>query len=262
MTDKWLGGNLARNANDRFAAVYDDFNSRYQYVRWTGKLLEQAEAAGMMIGRRLLDLGCGTGLSLVPMLDRGWQVMACDVSPAMVEAAREKIDGDDRGEVRVADMRELPDDLGEFDLVWAVNDALNYLLSADELEAALSGMRRCLAPGGVALFDVNTLDTYRTFFAEDLKVEHEGRVMIWRGQVTPSGARPGMIAEAHFETEGDPTSVHVHSQRHFPETVVRGAVSAAGLRVAALYGELEGELDEALDEEIHSKAVYVCRSIA
>ena len=88
MTDGWLGGDLAREANDRFAASYDDFNREYMYVQWTGKLLACAErAAGGFSSRRLLDLGCGTGLSFLPLLDRGWEVAACDVSPAMVSAS-------------------------------------------------------------------------------------------------------------------------------------------------------------------------------
>ena len=37
-------------------------------------------------------------------------------------------------------MRELPA-FGEFDLVWCLDDAVNYLLSTEELEQALSGMR-------------------------------------------------------------------------------------------------------------------------
>jgi SAM-dependent methyltransferase len=260
MTDGWLGGDFAREANDLFSASYDDFNHQYLNAQWTGRLLERAEAAGMMIGRRLLDLGCGTGLSFLPMLDRGWQVVACDVSPAMVEVAQQKSEGDDRVEVVVADMRDLPD-LGEFDLAWAVNDAVNYLLGLDELEAALTAMRRSLAPGGVALFDVNTLDSYRTFFADELRVEHDGRKMVWTGRVNGSRAHPGMMAEARFEDEAEPGSVHVHRQRHFPESVIRGALQAAGLRLHAVYGELEGELDEELDEDVHSKAVYVCRAM-
>ena len=51
-------------------------------------------------------------------------------------------------------MLELPR-FGEFDLVWALDDAINYLLSAEELERALTGMRANLAPTGLLLFDVN-----------------------------------------------------------------------------------------------------------
>ena len=61
------------------------------------------------------------------MLERGWEVTACDISAAMVELARAKVG--DAAELSVADMRELPS-FGEFDLVWCLDDAVNYLLSA------------------------------------------------------------------------------------------------------------------------------------
>jgi SAM-dependent methyltransferase len=109
----------AKAAYDAFASAYDDFNHRYMYERWTGRLLAKAEEAGRE-GDRLLDVACGTGLSFLPMLDRGFEVTGCDISPAMVEVARPKAEG--RAELVVADMRELPV-MGEFDLVWSVDDA-------------------------------------------------------------------------------------------------------------------------------------------
>jgi len=66
----------------------------------------------------------------------------------------------------VADMRDLPD-LGEFDLILCLDDSVNYLLSRDELAAAFSCAARVLSPSGVFAFDVNSLRTYRTAFAED-----------------------------------------------------------------------------------------------
>jgi len=261
MTDGWLGGDFAQETNDRFSVAYDQFNVGYMNVQWTGRLLEKAQVAGLPEGRRLLDVGCGTGLSSIPMLDRGWSVVGCDVSSAMVAVARGKIPGNELAEFLVADARDLPR-LGAFDLVWAVNDCLNYLLSSCELDSALRGMRRNLRSGGVVLFDLNTFDSYRTYFAEVITVEHEGQSMRWDGRVEAARAEPGLIAEARFEIEGEPDSVHVHRQRHFSETVVRGAIQSAGLELVAVYGELEGELDGALDEDVHSKAVYICKSAA
>jgi SAM-dependent methyltransferase len=256
VSDREQSGDGARQAYDAFAASYDDFNHRYMYERWTGRLLEKAEAAGLE-GDRLLDVGCGTGLSFIALLDRGWQVTASDISPAMVEKAREKVG--DRATLLAADMRELPD-LGEFDLVWAVNDAINYLLSGEELIAALEGMGRNLAPGGIVLFDVNTLRSYRTFFSEEFTVEREGRRMHWQGRGAGDGVTPGSITEAHFEAAGEAGTEHVHRQRHFPEAEVRAAIAAAGLECVALYGEDEGDLDPKLDEDRHGKAVYVARA--
>jgi SAM-dependent methyltransferase len=246
----------AKEAYDAFAASYDDFNHRYMYERWTGKLLALAQAAGLQ-GKRLLDVGCGTGLSFVALLDRGFEVTGCDISPGMLDEARERVG--DRATLAEADMRDLPT-FGEFDLVWAVNDSVNYLLSADELQAALAGMRRNLTPGGVVLFDVNTLTSYRSFFAEETVIERGGRSFVWRGLAATADSPPGSIFEASFDGEGDGVTSHIHRQRHFPEAEVLEAIDAAGLTCVEVAGELEGELDEGVDEALHTKAVYVCRA--
>lgn len=248
------GEDHARRSYDAFAAAYDDFTHSYRYERWAGRLLGKAEEAGVS-GHRLLDVGCGTGLSFVALLARGWKVTGCDISPAMIERARGKAGG--AATLLVADMRKLPP-LGEFDLVWAVGDAVNYLLGTEELVATLHGMRANLASGGAIVFDVNTLQTYRSFFSDDQVVERDGRRFVWRGQASPEEVSPGCICEARLE--GDGIESHVHRQRHFPEGEIFAAVEVAGLRCVDVAGELEGDLEPGLDEDRHTKAVYVCCS--
>lgn len=258
MTDGWLGGDIAEETNDLFASAYDDFNYRYQNTQWTGRLLERAEAAGLE-GNRLLDVACGTGLSFIPMLRRGWTVTACDISAEMLQIARSKVG--DSMTLAKADMRELPV-FGRFDLVWALNDPLNYLLSRQELVAALVGMRNNLDAGGVLLFDVNTLATYRSFFADEIPVEVKRRRLVWSGQTRPEAVEPGLFAEARFEAVGEAGSAHVHRQRHFPEKEVLEALSLARLRPVEILGvsEPDGQLLAPLDEDSHTKAVYICVS--
>lgn len=255
MGKQWSAGNEVRQTYDTYAPAYEDFNHGYMYERWTGRLLERAEEAGLE-GDRLLDIACGTGLSFVTMLERGWRVTGCDISPAMLEIAKEKFG--DRAELFVADMRELPD-IGEFDLIWAINDPLNYLLSVEELEATLDGMRRNLAPAGIALFDINTLVTYRTFFSEEVVVNQNGRQMVWRGKLSPDEVAPGVFAEASFEEVGAEGSAHVHRQRHFSQEEVLAAFAAVDLECVAVFGEQDGALTPGLDENLHTKAVYLAR---
>lgn len=247
-----------RTAYDTFAAFYDDYTSAYEYEyrRWSSRLFAVAQEAGLA-GDRLLDVGCGTGLSFVEMLDRGLRVTGCDLSPEMVEVARSKVG--DRARVVVADMRALPD-LGEFDLVWAVNDPFNYLLSAEEVEATLAGMRRNLVPGGIVLFDLITLRVCRDFFSGEVIREKGGRQFIGRGQLSPEQVVPGAIGEVRFEVEGEPGSAHVHRFRHLPEDEVLAAIDAVGLQCVGVFGELEGDLHADLDEETHTMAVYLCRA--
>jgi SAM-dependent methyltransferase len=243
----------ARRTYDAFAPTYDEFNRRYMYERWTGRLLAAAEGIGLF-GDRLLDVGCGTGLSFITQLERGFQVTGCDISPEMLARARAKVG--DRVVLVEADMRRLPV-LGEFDLVWAVNDALNYLGDRHELEATLRGMKANMAVGAVVVFDLNTLAGYREFWNGEVEIEgEEGRTFVWRGRGVDIA--PGAIVETSFEGEGPGVVPHTHRQRHFPEAVVLDAIEAAGLQAVRVLGEEEGDLSERLDEQHHTKAVYVC----
>jgi SAM-dependent methyltransferase len=250
------GDEEARRSYDAFAPSYDDFNHAYMNVRWTARLLARAQAAGLDGGDRLLDVACGTGHSFIPMLARGWRVTGCDISPAMLKLAEEK--GEGRARLELADMRSLPR-FGEFDLVWAVNDAVNYLLTEDELVAALGGMRRNLAANGLIVFDVNTLATYRGFFGAEHEVRRNGRRFVWSGQMGTGDIAPGAICEAKFGGEGAGVEPHVHRQRHFPEQEVMAAIDAAELSCVEVTGERDGDLGPGLDEDLHTKAVYVCR---
>lgn len=253
------GSQWAEQAYEAIAPVYDDFTAHHDYELWLGHILPKAREHGLR-GRRLLDVGCGTGKSFLPMLARGWEVTACDISPSMLELARAKAGS--AAQLSVADMRELPR-FGEFDLVWALDDAINYLLSGEELGEALNGMRANLAPGGLLMFDVNTLQAYRTFFAEEQRVERGGRRLIWRGQGSADAA-PASISEARFEVEavgGPRIETHIHRQRHFPEAEVLALLESAGLECLGVYGHgFDAVPKQPVEELVHSKVVYISRA--
>lgn len=264
------GLRAAKATYDAMAPVYDDFTAGSDYELWLGQILPRLERRGLPARGALLDVGCGTGNSFVPMLRRGWQVTGCDISAAMVELAREKagaIAAEAPGEVvelSVADMRELPE-FGSFDLVWALDDAVNYLLGEDELEVALRGMRRNLGPGGLLLFDLNTLRMYRSAFSAVEAIEANGRLLVWHGRA-PVDVAPGSICEATVEARspqgGKETGVatSLHRQRHFPEARVLAALGRAGLECLDVFGHGDDAVPAPLDELAHDKAIYISRA--
>jgi SAM-dependent methyltransferase len=254
--------NWAEIAYEAIAPVYDEFTAHHDYELWLGELLPKLEKHGIP-GQRLLDVACGTGKSFIPMLKREWEVTACDISPRMVAIAREKVG--DKAKLSVADMRDLPV-FGQFDVVWCLDDAVNYLLSTEELEQALAGMRRNLGPEALLMFDVNTLESYRTFFAEEVTMERDGRRMIWKGLTDPE-APAGTIAEASFEVEpldesaGPAIPPELHRERHFSEAEVVAALGRAGLECLDVYGHHHDAIPhQPLDEVAHTKAVYIARA--
>src|SRR4051794_13338524 len=93
-------------AYEEMALVYDAFTSAYDYGRWLSAIEDYAREHGFE-GRDVFDVACGTGKSFVPMVERGFRVTACDLSPAMVRLAERKAAG--LADIHVADMRSLPD---------------------------------------------------------------------------------------------------------------------------------------------------------
>lgn len=251
----------AEIAYEAMAPVYDEFTHLNDYETWFGMLLPALERHGLRQGS-LLDVGCGSGKAFPPMLARGWSIHGCDVSAAMLKLAREKGGADVR--VDVADMRALPR-FGAFDLVWALNDPVNYMLDGEEMELALAGMRRNLGPEGLLMFDTNTLSGYRSFFCEETEFERDGWRFSWHGLSKPE-APPGTLFEALFEAQpldagGEAIAPERHRERHFPEAEVLAAIAATGLECLDVFGFTDEDgLVEPLDEAVHYKAIYIARA--
>jgi SAM-dependent methyltransferase len=224
--------------------------------------LERIALAHGLSGRRLLDVACGTGKSFLPLFRRGYDVTACDISQAMVTRARAKVG--DSARVFAADMRSLPR-VGTFDLVTCLDDAVNYLVSDAELRSAFDGIARNMRRGGLLLFDVNTLATYRAAFARDAAADGERTFFCWRGGGSGE-AGPGVHASAWvevFEEVGGGLWRRTrteHRQRHHPRAVIERALADARLELVAVHGQAAGaRIDPSFDEDTHPKAVYVAR---
>lgn len=106
--------------------------------------------AGEVAGRRILDVGCGSGPLAADLIARGATLTGVDGSPAMIELARRRLGAE--VPLLVADLAQplpLPD--GGFDDVVA-SLVLHYLR---DWAAPLAELHRVLRPGGKLLMSVN-----------------------------------------------------------------------------------------------------------
>ena len=118
---------------------------------WSGRVnVQLAEIAGQLNGNRALDLGCGEGADAIWLAERGWTVVAVDVSTTALSRARAAAES--RGMTERIDFQQ--HDLtsgfppGNFDLVSA-----QFLHSTVEMDrtALLRRAAAVVAPGGTFL---------------------------------------------------------------------------------------------------------------
>lgn len=247
-------------AYDAFAPVYDRFTAGHDYEAWLTNL-ERLALNARLVGKRVLDIACGTGKSFEPLLRRGYEITGVDVSAGMLEHAAAK-----HPEVRLirCDMRELAV-IGRFDLVTCLDDALNYLEDPADMLAAFRAAATNLRAGGLYVFDLNTLSTYRGFFATTTSLETDGLLGVHRGLGSPD-ASPGCGVDAVlelFEAQSDGSwrrHTSRHRQRHHPTSLITGLLERAGFARLGVYGLLpSGNLDPHPDEEVHHKLMVLAR---
>lgn len=244
-----------RTTYKTLAPIYDQLTAANNYEMWLGGvLLPELERHGLRQGAAL-DVGCGTGRAFEPLLDRGWKVRGCDLSSEMLEQARRKFGA--AVEVGQADLRDLPV-FGEFDLVLAVNDVVNYLVEDGDLVKAFAGMRANLAPDGLLVFDANTLGMFRAAFISG----HEEPMGVgdWRWVGESAEVEPGGIFDARISGPG---ISQLHRERHHTGEQIRDAMEQAGLELLAALGqrEVDGQvlLDDPPEELRHLKTIYIGR---
>jgi SAM-dependent methyltransferase len=125
---------------DRWSAVASDWATLWGDFADPARLV-LIDAASIGPGRRVLDVGCGSGEFLELLARTGAEVAGIDPAPAMLDLARRSVP---EADLRHGDFSELPWPAASFDVVTAINS----LQFADDKASALREVARVLRPGG------------------------------------------------------------------------------------------------------------------
>lgn len=257
-----------------FADVYDTFMDNTPYEEWAEYivgLLKQYGAGGQQGGagnRRMpgeagtervhqealaaernvvVDLGCGTGTLTGLLADAGYDMIGIDNSQEMLQIALEKRERSGR------EILYLLQDMREFELygvagaVVSVCDSLNYLLEEDEIAGTFRLVNNYLYPGGIFIFDFNTVYKYEKMIGDATIAENrEECSFIWENYYDAEG----QINEYDLtvfvrETEGGlfRRFTETHFQRGYTLEQMRRLVETAGMEfVMAVDADTHGEV--------------------
>lgn len=155
------------NADEFYAETYDD-----SVPDWPGEIdfyLEMARSGGGTV----LEIACGTGRVAIRLAQDGANVVGLDLSPKMIEIARQK--SGELANIRWAegDMRSFALD-ETFELVMIPGHAFQNLNTPQDQVACLECIRRHLNPGGVLVIHLDHMNNGNVRWLGDLCGEQGG----------------------------------------------------------------------------------------
>ncbi len=249
------------NAYSDFARVYDELMDNAPYGEWCenidalireygisrplGGMRPESGAApsgtqeDLLASERnlVLDLGCGTGTLTELLSQKGYDMIGVDNSSEMLEIAMEKREESGSGILYLLqDMREL-ELYGTVGTVISVCDSLNYLLEEKELLQVFQLVDNYLYPGGLFLFDFNTVYKYSQVIGDATIAENrEDCSFIWENYYHHEEQVNEYDLTVFVREEGDHFRrfTENHFQRGYTPQAMRRLVEQAGMRVVRL----------------------------
>lgn len=251
-----------------FAYVYDTFMDETPYEEWCAFVKEMINKYGISKPEKstdaltseknlVLDLGCGTGTLTELLAKEGYDMVGIDNSPDMLEIAMEKrADAGLEILYLLQDMREL-ELYSTVGTVISVCDSLNYLLSEEDLLTTFKKVNNYLFPGGIFLFDFNTVYKYAEVIGDTTIAENrEECSFIWENYYHPEEQiNEYEVTVFVREDEGEDRFrkfSETHYQRGYTASRMLALVEKAGMKVeAVLDADTHGEITD------ESERIYI-----
>lgn len=237
-----------------FAAVYDTFMDNIPYEEWEKYLKSLLYEYGVREGL-VLELGCGTGNMTEILAQSGYDMTGVDNAEEMLEIAIEK-----RMKSGL-DILYLQQDMREFELygtvkaIVSVCDSVNYILEEEELEEVFRLVNNYLDPGGVFIFDFNTVYKYREILGDQTIAENrEECSFIWDNYYYEE-ERINEYELSLFIREGDSELYRKYQETHFQKAydleTMKRLITQSGLEYITAYDAFTKEAPTRVSERIY-----------
>lgn len=233
-----------------FASVYDRFMEDVPYEHWRDVILHELKKASVS-GGLLLDLGCGTGTLTRMLASEGYDMIGVDSSEEMLMEAREKTAG--------TDILYLCQDMRAFELYGTVRavistcDTMNYLLTPEDFIQTVRLVNNYLDPGGLFIFDLNTLYKFRELMGNTTIAESgEEASFIWDNFFDEETGRNEYDLTLFLKQENGlfERQVEVHEEQGYALEDVKHFLEAGGMEYVRVFDADTGREPEDTTEKV------------
>jgi SAM-dependent methyltransferase len=208
---------------DGFAAVYDEVLGRRYHQALIPRLLKEFRRLDLFPPGRVLDAGCGSGMLVEFLRDRGFGAFGLDLSLGMVRAARDRCLPVLQASMAAFAVAE------PLEAVVCHYDSLNHVTDPAAVRAALACFHAALKPGGRLVMDTNNAWAFRHVFGSPrpYETEFDGGSARMETSFDPAtglaravvtGRRDGVAFEDRLE------------ERFYPRALLRQWLHEAGFR--------------------------------
>lgn len=216
---------------ETFAEVYDLYMDNVPYDEWCAHILDLLKEYEITNGI-VTELGCGTGKMTRRLQRAGFDMIGIDNSYDMLGIALEK--GPENILYLCQDMREF-ELYGTVAAVVSVCDSINYITSLGDLIQVIRLVNNYLDPGGIFIFDMNTLYKYSELLGDNVFAENrEQGSFIWENEFDETTGINAYDLTLYIKDEDDDT-YHRFKEEHFQKAYtteeVRKAVEAGGMKL-------------------------------
>lgn len=143
-------------AYQNLASVYDQFMKHAPYDKWVSFTEKMVDLYGVS-GKRMVDLGCGTGEITLRLSDRGFDVTGVDISETMLAEASQKAMQQKKNIFWVQqDIRTLQG-FENVDVCVSYCDVMNYVTEKKDIETVCQNVFHSLNKAGLFIFDIHYL---------------------------------------------------------------------------------------------------------
>jgi ubiquinone/menaquinone biosynthesis C-methylase UbiE len=147
------------NEYQKFAASYDeqlkDAATKAMYVEWKNEL-EAALKKYTVRSGTLFDLGCGTGITTLPWVEKFKHVLGVELSSSMLAEARKKSSRIEWVQQNIVNLKLEK----KADVVTCHFDVLNHILEKSDLQKVFDNVFTVLNNNGLFIFDLMSPESF------------------------------------------------------------------------------------------------------